>query len=114
IIGAAAVAGMTSTVQAASGTKAAPRAQIAGPITGGLFGRPYGSSLVDLHPSGYTETEYFASGTATGGGSTAVIQEPDPYSPPSPYVTRILVRRPSDPAAFNGTVLVEWLNVTEG
>jgi hypothetical protein len=31
-----------------------------------------------------------------------------------PYATRMLVRRPSDPAAFNGTVVVEWLNVTSG
>src|SRR5208282_2253677 len=27
---------------------------------------------------------------------------------------RIVVRRPSDPAKFNGTVVVEWLNVASG
>jgi len=32
----------------------------------------------------------------------------------APYVTRLLVRRPLDPARFNGTVIVEWLNVTSG
>ncbi|HEY4452790.1 MAG TPA: alpha/beta hydrolase domain-containing protein, partial [Pseudonocardiaceae bacterium] len=32
----------------------------------------------------------------------------------APYETRILVRRPTDPAKFNGTVVVEWLNVTTG
>jgi hypothetical protein len=31
-----------------------------------------------------------------------------------PYATRLLVRRPADPAGFNGTVLVEWLNVSAG
>jgi Alpha/beta hydrolase domain len=31
-----------------------------------------------------------------------------------PYATRLLVRRPADPARFNGTVLVEWLNVSAG
>jgi hypothetical protein len=31
---------------------------------------------------------------------------------PGPYTTRILVRRPIDPKQFNGTVVVEWLNVT--
>lgn len=31
-----------------------------------------------------------------------------------PYTTRLLVRRPSDPARFNGTVVVEWLNVSAG
>ena len=32
----------------------------------------------------------------------------------APYTTRIVVRRPSDPKKFNGTVLVEWLNVSGG
>jgi Alpha/beta hydrolase domain len=32
----------------------------------------------------------------------------------APYVTRILVRRPIDPAAFSGTVAVEWNNVSAG
>jgi hypothetical protein len=31
-----------------------------------------------------------------------------------PYLTRVLVRRPTDPARFNGTVVVEWLNVSLG
>jgi hypothetical protein len=31
-----------------------------------------------------------------------------------PYRTRIIVRRPVSQAAFNGTVLVEWQNVTAG
>src|SRR5262249_54941085 len=32
----------------------------------------------------------------------------------APFKTRILVKRPKDPAKFNGTVLVEWANVTLG
>ena len=32
----------------------------------------------------------------------------------APYRTRIVVIRPSDPAKFNGTVIVEWLNVSGG
>ena len=28
--------------------------------------------------------------------------------------TRILVRRPSNPAKFSGTVVVEWMNESEG
>ena len=32
----------------------------------------------------------------------------------APYVTRILVRRPAEDADFNGTVVVEWLNVSGG
>src|SRR5262249_42210722 len=30
------------------------------------------------------------------------------------YTTRVLVRRPTNPAKFNGVVLVEWLNVSIG
>ena len=32
----------------------------------------------------------------------------------APYKTRIVVYRPTDPARFDGTVVVEWLNVTGG
>ncbi|MFN9926657.1 MAG: alpha/beta hydrolase domain-containing protein, partial [Phenylobacterium sp.] len=32
----------------------------------------------------------------------------------APYATRIVVVRPADPKRFNGTVAVEWLNVTAG
>ena len=30
----------------------------------------------------------------------------------APYTTRIIVTRPSDAADFNGTVLLDWVNVT--
>src|SRR4030095_4177896 len=45
----------------------------------------------------------------TPAGATASIVDKD-----HPYKTRILVRRPADPKRFNGTVLVEWNNVTNG
>jgi hypothetical protein len=32
----------------------------------------------------------------------------------SPFTTRLVVIRPEDPAQFNGTVVVEWLNVSAG
>ena len=31
-----------------------------------------------------------------------------------PYTTRVLVRYPTNPAKFNGTVVFEWLNDTTG
>src|SRR4029077_5002357 len=51
---------------------------------------------------GYQQAEYFVSGTATDPttGQTA------------PYTTRIIVTRPSNPRSFNGTVLLDWVNVT--
>ena len=96
---------------AATAPASAPSSRITGPVVGGVHGRPYGSSLVNLRPWRYSEEEYFASGTADGGGSTA-IPTPSTGSGPAGYRTRILVRRPVAPAAFNGTVMVEWLNVS--
>jgi hypothetical protein len=37
-----------------------------------------------------------------------------PRSAPEGYETRLLVRRPQDPARFNGMVVVEWLNTSLG
>ncbi|MET1083693.1 MAG: alpha/beta hydrolase domain-containing protein [Burkholderiales bacterium] len=68
---------------------------------------------------GYVEQDFFFEGTATRFGSptggapnnttTAVV-----VSTGHPYRTRLLVRRPTDPAKFNGIAIVEWVNVTNG
>jgi hypothetical protein len=68
------------------------------------------------HPlavNGYIEEEYFIAGTAnrytSSGTATGTVQDSG-----HPYTTRIVVRRPADKAKFNGTVLVEWYNVSNG
>ena len=78
-------------------------AQVRGPIPSGPVGDPshnypFFSARQDLARYGYTEEEYFFSGTTFGG----------------PYTSRMLVRRPTSPARFSGTVFVEWINVTNG
>jgi hypothetical protein len=77
---------------------------VTGPIgTAGIHGHPLWDSFYNLADLGYDEQEYFISGTAKT------------YTTPSttaPYTTRIIVRRPIDPAKFNGTVLLDWVNVT--
>jgi hypothetical protein len=66
--------------------------------------------------SGYVEEEYQFNGTAglytyaNGGPPNWDVALHDQQ----PYATRLIVRRPSDPQKFNGTVVVEWLNVTAG
>lgn len=82
---------------------------------------PFFASNHDLANQGYVEQEYTIQGTANRYTIT-----PTPLSETTPlttativdsnhaYLTRILVRRPADPKKFNGTVLVEWLNVTNG
>jgi hypothetical protein len=58
----------------------------------------------DLATLGYRAEEFFVSGTAR---SYATEDDAD-------YTTRIVVCRPTDDAKFNGTVIVEWLNVSGG
>ena len=111
------------TIPATAGvSKAAPGASgvggpvVIGPVTGGAHGRPFTSSPVPLDNAGYTEQEYFLKGTATGYAQNGTWGTDGQWSAKpaetAPYETRILVRRPADPARFNGTVVVEWLNVS--
>ena len=76
-----------------------------------LFG-----TMFNLKTVGYKSKEYFISGTAHSylpvGELTTdgqwVVEENDQAQ----YTTRIMVKRPIDPADFNGTVIVEWNNVS--
>jgi hypothetical protein len=91
---------------------------VTGPITGGQHGWPFGSYIGDLSKYGYVEEEYFLSGEAAryrprGELSGDFRWDVEPAGT-GPYTTRIIVHRPRDPAKFNGTVLVQWLNVSSG
>ena len=67
---------------------------------------------------GYVISEYAASGTATSyrinGAMTLDGRWNFVPDGSASYRTRVVVRRPSDPARFSGTVIVEWLNVSGG
>lgn len=101
-------------------------------VTGPIANEPFSSqtknyqffaSDVSLASRGYVEEEFYINGKANAydvpgqvfGPSTlpGVIQT-NVVAADVPYKTRMFVRRPSDPAKFNGTVVVEWLNVTDG
>lgn len=72
----------------------------------------------DLAAVGYSAHEHFATGTASA------FTDVGPRNPngrwevaptgTAPFTTRLVVYRPTDPARSNGTVIVEWLNVTGG
>src|SRR5580698_2731033 len=98
------------------GGQPVPRPEVIGPVTGGTHGRPFTSSPVPLGLAGYTEQEFFLKGTATGYAPVGTWGSDGRWAArpaeTAPYETRILVRRPADPARFNGTVVVEWLNVS--
>ncbi len=79
----------------------------------GLIPRNY-----DLEGLGYIETEFEARGEAHSYRAVGEWRqdgrgeaEPDGSAP---FTTRLLVRRPAEPAHFSGTVVVEWLNVSGG
>ena len=108
-----AAAGRTT---AAKGVYAAA-ATLAGPVTTGHVIDPVSGVPSDLAASGYVEQEYFASGTATAfKGLSMPSSGRWSIAPAStaPYRTRIIVRRPRSAARFNGTVVVEWMNVSAG
>src|SRR5262245_57464912 len=79
-------------------------ATVSGPVAGTIFlGAP---QSYDLASHGYTNDELFLEGAACS------------YDPASPgearYRTRAVVRRPLDAKRWNGSVVVEWFNVSGG
>ncbi len=66
----------------------------------------------------YAQSEFFISGTAQAFTSSVPLTDDGLWTvtpaATADYKTRIVVRRPVDPAKFNGTVMVEWMNVTAG
>ena len=90
-------------------------ARLAGPVEGlpGIIMAGF-----DLGQVGYTLEEFFLESTATRyepAGPTGA----DGYwqvtpAGQAPFATRLVVCRPSDPGAFTGTVILEWLNVSAG
>jgi hypothetical protein len=92
-------------------------ATFAGPVTVGHVIDPESARPTDLASHGYVEQEFFASGTAYDFRATSSPADGKWTVEPTTsaaYRTRIIVRRPSSPARFSGTVVVEWLNVTAG
>lgn len=76
---------------------------VSDPIPGAFFlGSPQSYDLAAL---GYSNEEFLLEGTARS--YVAAPRE-------ARYRTRAVVRRPLDPARFNGSVVVEWFNVSGG
>ncbi len=104
-----------------SAESALASASISSPsIAGPIPGTPYlqlGPTF-DLSQVGYEQSEFFLSGTATSYLPTSPLTSDGKWSVTrntnEPYTTRAVVYRPIDPRKFNGTVVVEWLNVSSG
>ncbi len=103
-----------------SSSQAPPGPTITGPVPVGSpnFDKTlYGTNL-NLSKVGYEKSQFFLSGTAhsyvpaqplTSDGKWKVTAGVS-----APYRTRVAVYRPINPKKFNGTVVVEWLNVSGG
>lgn len=78
---------------------------------------PFFAANRDLAFEGYVEQEFLVSGQATP-LSSAYGAEPGEHALPSglakPFKTRVLVRRPERPEHFNGVIVIEWLNTSNG
>jgi hypothetical protein len=95
-------------------------ASVTGPVVGGSHGWAFGASVRDLAEVGYVEHEWFVEGNATtydfapraeathdGRWNTVAVGS-------VPYRTRFLALRPADPDRGNGTLIVNWNNVSAG
>jgi len=98
----------------ASASAASPT--VTGPVDGGTPAEALFSTSFNLAKVGYQEKEFFISGTATSYTSASPLTSDGKWTVTpgvtAPYTTRVVVRRPINPAKFNGTVIVEWLNVS--
>lgn len=76
------------------------------------------SVAFDLASVGYSTSEHLVTGNATAYADSGPRGADGRWevtpSTTAPFTTRIVVYRPTDPARGNGTVVVEWLNVTGG
>src|SRR5215472_13588329 len=99
------------------------------PPGSGSHGYPYdavptkhffpGSPVIHLANYGYVEREFLMSGTTniyrqSGFWGSNGVWNVSVAQSNVPYTTRLLVRYPANPAKFNRTVVVEWLNDTTG
>jgi hypothetical protein len=118
LIGILTMAALPVAGNAATPTATVPTPTVEGPITTGNGRIVVQSSNFDLARVGYEQAEYFVSGTARSYTSATPLTTDGKWTVTpdrsAPYTTRIVVYRPIDPKKFNGTAMVEWLNVTGG
>jgi hypothetical protein len=114
------VIGIVSTVSvagaAAAGSSAASNTIT--PATGGKGGAFIAGTSFDLASVGYEQSEFLFGGTASAYTSDFALASDGKWkvTPAStaPFTTRLLVYRPAAAKDFNGTVIVEWNNVSGG
>lgn len=88
------------------------------PASGGAGVPVLASTAFDLGEVGYQGSEFILSGTASAYTSATPLTPDGKWTvtrgESAPYTTRVVVYRPKKAKAFNGTAVVEWLNVSGG
>ena len=104
----------------AGAARARSAVTVTGPVPVGsqtFNGTLYGTSF-DLSRVGYERSQFFISGTTHSFVPVSPLTSDGKWDvttgASAPYTTRIAVYRPISPKKFNGTVVVEWLNVSGG
>jgi len=109
----------STSAAAGAQTLLGPPVTVAGPIPVRVTpGDPsndfvFSMSDMDLAGHGYIEQEFFVEGIANR-YTRPEMETAEVVDGGHPYKTRFIVRRPAAAADFNGTVVVEWNNVTAG
>jgi Alpha/beta hydrolase domain len=102
-------------VEVHSNPAGATGARLEGPLPGDPF---LMIGDLDLRSLGYVRQEWFLEGSAIAytlrGARGADGRWQAAPSTRAPFKTRLVVYRPEDPSRFNGSVVVEWLNVSGG
>ena len=110
--------GVATGASASSGDSSVAVPTVEGPITSGKGEISLVTTNIDLATKGYVAEEYFIGGTATAYEAAKPFTEDGRWklrpTTTAPYKTRMVVYRPENAKDFNGTVFVEWLNVTAG
>jgi hypothetical protein len=116
----AAVVGLTAVAMTASFAGAASTATptTLEAATGGKGAPTITSTSFDLASVGYEQHEYLFGGTAATYTSATPLSSDGKWKvtkgSTAPFKTRLMVYRPIAPKDFNGTVIVEWNNVSAG
>jgi hypothetical protein len=97
-----------------TGVRAGPLVPAAKATRVTAAGAALNSDAQQLAGKNYVEEEFYVAGKANRYRMVDVMANAQLIDKDHPYRTRVLVRRPADPARFNGTVVVEWLNVSLG
>ena len=107
-------AGLTSATTTVSGVTVTGPMRVNSPT----FNKTLYGTNFNLSKVGYEKSQFFISGTAHSYVPASPLASNGKWKiatgVSAPFKTRIAVYRPINPKSFNGTVVVEWLNVSGG